>query len=58
MKRSFATFVLATVALAAPAYAQDTSSQLVGVWKYVSQSNTEVQSGKVTQSVSEKAGRG
>jgi Lipocalin-like domain len=49
MKSSFATLVLATVALAAPAYAQDTSSQLVGVWKYVSQFNTEVQSGKVTK---------
>ena len=49
MKRSFATLVVATIALTAPAYAQDTSSQLVGVWKYVSQSNTEVQSGKVTK---------
>jgi len=46
----FATLVIATVALAAPAYAQDTSSQLVGVWKYVSQFTTEVQSGKVTKS--------
>jgi hypothetical protein len=49
MKRSFATLILAAVALAVPAYAQDTSSQLVGVWKYVSQFNAEVQSGKVTK---------
>ena len=44
MKRMLAVIALTAVAFAAPASAQDAAAQLVGTWKYVSQSLTEVQS--------------
>jgi hypothetical protein len=40
--------------LETPAIADDLASQLIGVWKYVSVSNTEVATGKVTHPYGEK----
>jgi hypothetical protein len=55
MKHSLAAIFVA-FALAVPASAQDGSGQLVGTWKFVSQSLTEVQSGKVTKPFGDKVG--
>jgi Lipocalin-like domain len=41
--------VLAAVSIAAPANAQETASQIVGAWRYVKLSDTEVGSGKVSK---------
>ncbi len=53
MKHSLAA-IFAALAFAVPASAQDGSAQLIGTWKFVSQSLTEVQSGKVTKPYGEK----
>lgn len=55
MKRAWAVLALfAFVFATTPASPQDAAAQLVGTWKYVSQSVTEVQSGKVTKPLGEK----
>lgn len=48
MTRLLAALVLSAIATMVPAVAQD-SGAIVGVWRYVAQSLTEVESGKVTK---------
>ena len=52
MKRLLAALVLSATATLGPALAQD--SAIVGMWRYVAQTLTEVQSGKVTKPFGEK----
>ena len=49
MKRLLGVLVLAVVSFGVPAHAQDTASQIVGVWRYVKLSDTEVGSGKAAK---------
>lgn len=49
MIKSLAALSFLTLLFAPQASAQDANSPLLGTWKYISQSITEVQSGKVTK---------
>ena len=51
---SAATVVAFVLPLAQPSTAQDLSSQIVGVWKFVSNTSKEVATGKVNQPYGEK----
>jgi hypothetical protein len=55
MKTLLPALTLSALAFAAPAHAQDNSG-IVGVWRFVSQTLTEVQSGKVTKFYGERPG--
>ena len=54
MKKLLAVLSFFAITYAPPASAQDAASSLVGTWRYIFQSITEVQSGKVTKPYGEK----